>query len=287
MSVGDKIGDYIIVSPIAEGGMGRVFLGRNEMSGDSIAIKILPERFLNDRKRSQYLHREVLIAQKLRHPNVIDIYDLVTHQGVGYLLMEFVDGGNLRQYTKEHTLTIYNVLNLVQKICEGLHYIHNHRLEDGRFHSIIHRDIKPENILLTKKGNPKVADFGLSYSDDSWSLRRPRSRSGTPHYMSPEQIRGKPLDIRTDIFSLGLVMYELLTGQLPYKTNDREMYLKSVISKGVNPAPPSYIKRKIPRQLDGITMRALEKNPADRYQTVTELLLDLKRLPSVLKRLSF
>jgi serine/threonine-protein kinase len=287
MNPGDRIGDFFIVSPIADGGMGRVFLARNELSGLPIAIKILPERFLDDRKRSQYLQREVMIAQRLRHPNVIDIYDLVTHKGIGYLLMEYVDGGNLRQHTKSLQLSLYDVLNLVQKICEGLHYIHNHRLEDGRFHSIIHRDIKPENILLTQKGHPKVADFGLSYSDDSWSLRRPRSRSGTPHYMSPEQIRGRPLDIRTDIFSLGLVMYELLAGQLPYKTNDKAMYMKSMISKGVKPAPPSYINKKIPRQLDDITMRALEKNPADRYQTVTELLLDLKRLPSVLKRLSF
>ncbi len=287
MVIGEKIGDYLIISPIAEGGMGRVFLAREELSGEHVAVKILPEHFLKDRKRSQYLRREVEIARNLRHPNVINIFELLMHEGVGYLMMEYIDGGNLRQYTKRKNLTLYEVLDLVQKICEGLHYIHNHQLEDGRFHSIIHRDIKPENILISKAGRPKVADFGLSFSDESWNFRRRRSRSGTPYYMSPEQIRGKPLDIRTDIFSLGLVVYELLTGQLPYKAAGKDEYMKYVISKKTKPAPPSYINKKIPRQLDRITMRALEKNPADRYQTVTELILDLKRLPAVLKRLSF
>ena len=267
--------------------MGRVFLAKEEMSGDPVAIKILPDHFLRDRKRSQYLLRELRIAKKLRHPNVIDIYDMVEHDGIGYLAMEYMDGGNLRQHMKSRELSLYDVLNLVRKICEGVHYIHNHKLEDGRFHSIIHRDIKPENLLLTQSGRPKVADFGLSFSDDSWSLRKPRSRGGTPHYMSPEQIRGKPLDIRTDIFSLGLVMYELLAGRLPYKAENKEKYLKYVISTKVKTAPPSYINKGIPSQLDDITMRALEKDPADRYQTMTELILDIKRLPPVLKRMSF
>ena len=287
MPVEEKVGDYRIISPIAKGGMGRVYLAKQEKTGHDIAIKVLPDHFLNDRKRSQYLERELKVAKKLKHPNVIDIYGLTVQNGVGYLLMEFMDGGNLRQHIKAHNLTLYETLNLILKICEGLHYIHHHKFEDGRFHSIIHRDIKPENILLSTGGALKVADFGLSFAEESWSFRKPKSRGGTPHYMSPEQIRGKPLDIRTDIFSLGLVVYELLTGQLPYKAHDKEHYMKMVISKKLKPAPPSYIDKRIPPQLDIVTLRALEKQPSDRYQTMAEMILDLQRLPPVLKRLSF
>lgn len=201
--------------------------------------------------------------------------------------MEFMDGGNLRQYAEARVLSMYDAINLFLKICTGLHYIHNHRLEDGRFHSIIHRDIKPENILLSQEGALKVADFGLSIAEHFWTLRNVKSKAGTPLYMSPEQIRGKPLDIRTDIYSLGLVIYELLTGQLPYKARNKDEYLKMAISHKIKPAPPSYVNEKIPRQLDEVTMRALEKEPSDRYQTVAEMILDLQRLPPVLKQLSF
>ncbi len=287
MPIEGKVGNYTIISPIAEGGMGRVFLAREERGGRQIAIKVLPEHFLDNRKRSHYLAREVKVAKKLQHPNVIDIYGLHLENGIGYLLMEFMDGGNLRPLIQSRTLSLYDALSLVLKICGGLHYIHQHKLEDGRFHSIIHMDIKPENILLSQTGQVKVADFGLSIAEDFWSLRSPKSRAGTPFYMSPEQIRGKALDIRTDIYSLGLVIYELLTGDLPYKKQDRELYMKMVISKKTKPAPPSYVEKKIPRQLDEVTLRALEKDPADRYQTIAEMILDLQRLPPVLKQLSF
>ncbi|MBI5118390.1 serine/threonine protein kinase, partial [Candidatus Poribacteria bacterium] len=250
MPIEEKVGNYRILSPIATGGMGRVFLAREETTGRHFAIKVLPEHFLEDRKRSQYLEREVKLAKRLKHPNVIDIYGLYVQNGVGYLLMELMDGGNLRPYIEAHSLSLYDSLNVILKICAGLHYIHNHKLEDGRFYSIIHRDIKPENILLSKDGRLKVADFGLSVAEDFWSLRGPKSRAGTLFYMSPEQLRGKSLDIRTDIFSLGLVMYELLAGQLPYKTQDKELYAKMIVSKKNRPQPPSYVNKQIPRNLD-------------------------------------
>jgi serine/threonine-protein kinase len=287
MPIVERIGNYRILSPIAAGGMGRVYLARAEANGHQIAIKVLPDHFLNDRRRSRYLEREVEIARKLKHPNVIDIYGMHSQNGIGYLLMEYMDAGNLRPYIESKILSLYEVINLILQICAGMHYIHNHKLEDGHFHSIIHRDIKPENILLSTKGRLKVADFGLSVPENSWSLLRPKSRAGTPFYMSPEQLRGEPLDIRTDIFSFGLVTYELLTGQLPHKTHDKELYMKMLASKSIKPTPPSHIDKRIPRQLDDITMRALEKNRADRYQTVAEMILDLQRLPPVLKKLSF
>lgn len=286
VAISEKIGQFIIVEPIGRGGMGRVFLARQEKTGRRIAIKVLPEEFLEDRKRSQYLEREVKITRKLKHPNVIDIYGLHQENGTGYLVMEYMSGGNLRQHMESRNLTIGDATNLILQICAGLHYIHSHKFEDGRFHSIIHRDIKPENILLSKDGKVKVADFGLSVREDFWGLRAAKSRVGTPLYMSPEQIRGKQLDVRTDIYSLGLVVYELLTGRLPYRSQDRKQYMKMVVSKKVKPAPPSHINKRIPREYDEITIKALQRQPAKRYQTVAEMMLDLRRLPLVLKKLS-
>jgi serine/threonine-protein kinase len=284
MPIEEKIGDYLIVSPIATGGMGEVYLAKEPKSGRHLAIKVLPDHFLKDRKRSQYLAREVKIARQLKHPNVIDIYGLLIQNDIGYLLMEYMDGGNLRQFMQGRTLDLHEVHDIVLKICAGLHYIHHHRFDDGRFHSIIHRDIKPENILLSKDGRLKVADFGLSVVYDFFTLRATRSRAGTPLYMSPEQIRGKPLDIRTDIYSLGLVIYELLTGQLPYKAQDKMLYMKMVISKNSKPMSPSYINKKVPRQLDEVALKALEKEPERRYPSVTEMMLDLQRVPLAYKR---
>ncbi|RJP68010.1 MAG: serine/threonine protein kinase [Candidatus Abyssobacteria bacterium SURF_17] len=286
MPIEERIGNYRILSPIAAGGMGRVYLAKEETNERHIAVKVLPDEFLKDRKRSQYLEREVKIARQLKHPNVIDIYGLHVQKGIGYLLMEFMDGGNLRQHIQTRNPSLYEVLSLIVKICTGLHYIHHHKFGDARFHSIIHRDIKPENILLSQKEEVKVADFGLSMPESSWGWRGLSTRAGTPFYMSPEQIRGKSLDIRTDIYSLGLVMYELLTGQLPYKAQDKVMYMKTVISKKNRPAPPSFLDKRIPRQFDEITLKALEYEPTARYQTVAELMLDLKRLPPVFKQLS-
>ena len=278
MEIASRIGPLRVISHIASGGMGEVYLAKHEQKGRLVAIKVLPADFLKDSKRSQYLEREMKIARKLRHPNVVDIYGLHKENGIGYLIMEYLDDGNLRKHVKARDLTLADILKIMLKICEGLHYIHNHKLEDGRFHSIIHRDIKPENILLSKNGGLKVADFGLSLHEDTWAWRKTRSRAGTPLYMSPEQIRGKPLDVRTDIYSLGLVLYELLTGQLPYKAPKREMYMKMVISKKTKPAPPSYVDKEIPLEFDDITLKALRKNPDERYQTVTEMILDLRRL---------
>jgi serine/threonine-protein kinase len=278
MKIAQKVGPFRVISHIEKGGMGDVYLAKHEEKGRLVAIKVLPEEFLNDRKRSQYLEREVKIARKLRHPNVVDIYGLHRENGIGYLIMEYLDGGSLRKHIKARDLGPAGILEIMLKICDGLHYIHNHRFEGDRFHSIIHRDIKPENILLSKNGRLKVADFGLSLSEGGWSFRKRKSRAGTPLYMSPEQIRGKPLDIRTDIYSLGLVLYELLTGQLPYKAENREMYMKMTVSKKVSPSPPTYLDTEIPKEFDAITLKALKKKPEERYQAVTEMILDLRRL---------
>ena len=279
-----KVGPYRIVRPIGKGGMGRVYLGIDEKKDRHVAIKVLPEHFLEDKKRSEYLRRELNIARELDHPNVVDIFDILELRRKsdgkmqGFMLMEFIDGEDLRTYIKAQNLTLGRRLELCEQICAGLNYIHRHRLKDGRYHSIIHRDIKPDNVLITKDGQVKIVDFGLSVAETTFSFLRSKSKAGTPRYMSPEQIRGKRVDERSDIYSLGVCMYELFTGRFPYEAKDRKEIMKMHISRKVKPEEPSRVNPKIPPSLSRIIMTALEKEPEKRFQSIAELQLALKRV---------
>ena len=279
-----RVGPYRIIRPIGKGGMGRVYLGIDEKEDRKVAIKVLPEQFLEDKKRSEYLLRELNIARELDHPNVVDIFDIMELRRKsdgkmqGFMLMEFIDGENLRSHIENRGLSMSRRLEFCQQICAGLNYIHRHRLKDGRYHTIVHRDIKPENILLTTGGRVKIVDFGLSVEEGAFSFLRSKSRAGTPRYMSPEQIRGKRVDERSDIYSLGICMYELFTGKFPYEGKDRKEIMKMHITGKVRPEDPSRVDPKIPPSLSRIIMTSLEKNPEKRFQSVAELQLALKRV---------
>jgi len=282
--VENRVGPYKIIRPVGKGGMGRVYLALDEQKDRQVAIKVLPEKFLEDKKKSEYLRRELLIARELDHPNVVDIFDIIElprkNDGKmqGFLLMEYIDGDNLRQHITEQDLSISQALDLCEQICAGLNYIHRHRLKDGRYHSIIHRDIKPENILINSKGVIKIVDFGLSTQEKGFRFMRSKSRAGTPQYMSPEQIRRKGVDERSDIYSLGVCMYELFTGKLPYEGNDRKAIMKMHITRKVKPEPPARVNKKIPPALNRIVMTALEKDPEKRFPSIAELQLALKHV---------
>ncbi len=279
-----KIGPYRIIRPIGKGGMGRVYLGIDDKKDTTVAIKVLPEEFLEDKKRSEYLHRELKIARELDHPNIVDIYDVMElrrkkdGKTQGFMVMEFIDGENLRQHIETRGLTMTERLRLCEQICAGLNYIHRHRLKDGRYHTIVHRDIKPENIIITKSGRVKIVDFGVSVEESAFSFLRSKSRGGTPRYMSPEQIRGKRVDERSDIYALGLCMYELFTGKFPYDGKDRKEIMKMHITRKIRPENPSLVDPEIPAALSRVIMTALEKDPEKRFQSVAELQLALKRV---------
>ncbi len=279
-----KVGPYRIVRPIGKGGMGRIYLGIDDKKNQEVAIKVLPEQFLEDKKRSEYLRHELRLARELDHPNIVDIYDIMECRRKsdgkmqGFMLMEFIDGENLRTHVEAHDLSLSRRLELCEQICAGLNYIHRHRLKDGRYHSIVHRDIKPENILITRDGRVKIVDFGLSVEEKAFSFLRSKSRAGTPRYMSPEQIRGKRVDERSDIYSLGLCMYEMFTGQFPYEGKNRKEIMKMHITRKIKPEDPSRVNPKIPPSLSRVIMTALEKDPEDRFQSVAELQLALKRI---------
>jgi serine/threonine-protein kinase len=279
-----RIGPYQIVRPIGKGGMGRVFLGIDCRANQKVAIKILPEKFLEDKKKSEYLRHELKIAQELNHPNVVDVYEILELRRrtdgklQSFMVMEFIDGDNLRILIDSKTLIFVQSLNICEQICAGLNYMHRHLLKDGRYHSTIHRDIKPENMIVAKDGHLKIVDFGLSVEEKPFSFFSSKSRAGTPRYMSPEQIRGKGVDERSDIYSFGLCMYELFTGCFPYNGKDRKEIMKKHITRKIKPEEPSRLNSKVPPALSRVIMDALEKDPAKRIQSVAELQLALRRI---------
>jgi serine/threonine protein kinase len=279
-----KVGPYRIIRPVGKGGMGRVYMAVHDKSDQTVAIKVLPEQFLEDKKKSEYLRRELNTARELDHPNVVDVRDILELRRKsdgkvqGFMLMEYIDGENLRAIIENEDYGMSQKVELCEQICAGLNYIHRHRLKDGRYHSIVHRDIKPENILITKNGRVKIVDFGLSVEEKAFSFMRSKSRAGTPRYMSPEQIRGQRVDERSDIYSLGVCMYELFTGKFPYEGKDRKEVMKMHISRKAQPGEPRRVNPKIPPSLSRIIMTALEKDPGKRFQSVAELQLALKRV---------
>jgi serine/threonine protein kinase len=279
-----KVGPYRVIRPIGKGGMGRVYLAIDERNNRKVAIKVLPEHFLDDKKKSEYLQREMQIARELEHPNVVHIFDSLELRRKSdgklqsFMIMDYIDGENLRDYVSKQNPDFGQCLEICEQICSGLNYIHLHLLKDGRYHSIVHRDIKPENILITRSGQVKIVDFGLSVEEKAFSFLRSKSRAGTPRYMSPEQIKGKGVDERSDIYSLGVCMYELFTGRVPYEAKDRKEIMKMHASRKIEPEIPHKINPRIPMSLSRIIMKTLEKDPQERFQSVAELQMALKHV---------
>jgi serine/threonine protein kinase len=240
-----------ILSLIGKGGMGAVYQGRQPALDRFVALKVLSPALAGDSGFAERFNREARALARLNHPNIVAVYDFGQAGRLHYLLMEFVDGTNLREILQAGKLSPEQALAIVPQICEALQFAHNE--------GIVHRDIKPENILLDSKGHVKITDFGIAkiagLPAGRITLTGARDVVGTPHYMAPEQIE-KPLtvDHRADIYSLGVVFYEMLTGELPLGRF----------------APPSK-KAQIDVRLDDVVLRALEKEPERRYQHVSEV----------------
>src|SRR5215471_8143758 len=240
-----------VVELIGHGGMGFVFKARQPKLERFVALKILPQSLGSDPAFAERFAREGRVLARLNHPNIVTVHDFGQANGFFYLLMEFVDGVNLRQAMRAGRFTPEQALAVVPRICEALQFAHNE--------GILHRDIKPENILLDAKGRVKIADFGIAkligepHADAK--LTASGGTLGTPHYMAPEQIE-KPsaVDHRADIYSLGVVFYEMLTGELPLGKFQ----------------PPSK-KVEVDVRLDDVVLHALEKEPERRYQQVSEV----------------
>ncbi|MBI5094384.1 MAG: serine/threonine protein kinase [Candidatus Hydrogenedentes bacterium] len=269
---------YEILAPIGSGGMGTVYKAIDRERDMTVAIKVLDRRYDLDKKRRKrdYLGREVLIAAGLNHENIIRMSKEIIEQEdtKGHvrrcLLMEYIDGDNLRYFINNRTLAVSQMIDLCIKLAHGLDFLHQK--------GIVHKDVKPENFLFSRDMKKvKVVDFGLSKSASSWRSRWFRDKGGTRRYMAPEQLAKQNVDFRSDIFSFGITMYELFSGRHPCNGKDTLEIQKQLRSKNYKFEPPSKYNRDIPPQLDRIILKALRRSPENRYQSVTEMLMDLTR----------
>lgn len=242
---------------IGHGGMGVVYRARQRQLDRTVALKILRPDLDSDPTFAERFQREAKLLARLQHPNIVSVYDVGQAGKLFYLIMEYVEGANLRHIERAGELTPKSAMQIVPQICQALEFAHEH--------GVVHRDIKPENILLNTNGDVKIADFGLAKMGgrtDDFSLTAQGQVMGTPHYMAPEQVeRPSEVDHRADIYSLGVVFYEMLTGELPL---------------GRFSAPSD--RARVDERLDGVVMRALEKQPEQRYQRVSDVQVDINRL---------
>ena len=267
LSSGQKIGGrYEIVKSIGEGGMANVYLAKDTILDRKVAIKVLRGDLSNDEKFIRRFEREALSVSNLSHPNIVEVYDVGEEEGQHYIVMEYIEGKTLKQLLqKRGTLTLSEVIDIMNQLTDGLAHAHDAY--------IIHRDIKPQNIMIEDDGLVKITDFGIAMALNATQLTQTNSVMGSVHYLPPEQANGKTSTMKSDIYSLGILMYELLTGSVPFKgDNAVEIALKHLKEK-----IPSIRRQNptIPQSVENIVLKATAKNPKNRYDSVREMPEDL------------
>jgi serine/threonine protein kinase/Tfp pilus assembly protein PilF len=277
--VGKKFGNYRILSRLGVGGMGEVYLARDNRLNRQVALKLLPSVFTNDSHRVRRFEREARAVSALNHPNIIIIHEIGKAEGLHFIVTEYVDGQTLRQRMTSEDLRLPAVLEITTQIASALAAAHNA--------GIVHRDIKPENVMVRRDGLVKVLDFGLAKLNEPQNTEQTRYNTdaptefltntdpgvimGTPRYMSPEQARGLALDARTDLFSLGVVIYEMVAGRPPFTGETSTDVIVSLVSEEPKPLDA-------PAELRRIVSKALRKDREARYQKASDMLSDLKNL---------
>ena len=265
---GQKINDrYQIIKSIGEGGMANVYLAYDTILDRNVAVKVLRGDLATDEKFVRRFQREALSASSLSHPNIVEVYDVGEDNGQYYIVMEYIEGCQLKQLLKKRgRLTLSEVIDIMLQITDGLSVAHDAY--------IIHRDIKPQNIMILDSGLVKITDFGIAMAMNSTQLTQTNSVMGSVHYLPPEQANGKGSTLQSDIYSMGILMYELLTGELPYKgDNAVEIALKHLKEK-----IPSIRDKypEIPQSVENIIIKATAKNPKNRYADARSMNEDLR-----------
>jgi serine/threonine protein kinase/Flp pilus assembly protein TadD len=286
---GTTVSHYLILEKIGGGGMGVVYKAKDNRLGRSVALKFLPDRFAVDAEAIERFRREARAASALNHANICTIYEIDEHEGRPFMAMELLEGQTLKHHIDSKSMAVPEILEVALQIAEGLEAAHSK--------GIVHRDIKPANIFLVDRGPTKILDFGLAklasrrrpaaervgasmsklttvVSDEF--VTSPGSSIGTVVYMSPEQARGEELDARSDLFSLGVVLYEMSTGTVPFPGTSAALIFDGILH--LTPTPASQLNSRLPIGVENILCKALEKDPDFRYQTAAELRADLKRV---------
>lgn len=267
LSKNQKLGDrYVILKSIGEGGMANVYLAHDTILDRDVAIKVLRGDLENNDKFIRRFQREAKSASDLTHPNIVEIYDVGEEDGQHYIVMEYIDGKTLKQLVqKRGALTVDEVVDIMSQLTDGLSHAHDAY--------IIHRDIKPQNIMILDNGKVKITDFGIAMSLNATQLTQTNSIMGSVHYLPPEQASGKGATMKSDIYSSGILMYELITGNVPFKgDNAVEIALKQLKER-----IPSIRKQNplIPQSIENIILKATAKNPKNRYDSIKEMHEDI------------
>lgn len=266
--IGSQIAHYLIKEKLGEGGMGIVYKAEDTILKRTVALKFLkPQAIGGEEEKARFL-REAQAAAALDHPNIYTVYEIKEVDRHTFIAMAYIDGQSMDKKIESGSLEFEQALDIAIQIADGLQEAH----EKG----ITHRDIKSANIMMTQKGQAKIMDFGIAHLKGEKTITKTGAALGTPSYMSPEQIKGEEVDHRSDIFSLGILFYEMITAKLPFRGEYKLAVMHSILYE--DPTPPESHDVKIPKIIQSVILKAIEKEPANRYQSMTEFSTDLQTL---------
>ena len=278
--VGRRVGRYTILSHLASGGMAELYIARQESVGGfekNVVVKLLQGRYATNPRVVNMFLDEARLAAKLNHPSIVHVYDVAEDEGMKYIAMEYIHGETvtdivLRGIEAKNFLPLQHAVHIVSQTAAGLAYAHGHHDTEGKLLRIVHRDVSPSNVLVSYEGQTKIVDFGIARIQDQ--IREESGlRPGKPSYMSPEQVRGEAADFRSDIFSLGIILYEITVGQRLFRGSGEDV-MRRIQDETI--APPTVVKRDYPPALELIVMKALERRREDRYQSAEDMRHELE-----------
>ena len=261
--VGETVGQFEIVEYLGQGGMATIYKAHQTNLDRFVALKVIHPVLKDDQAFLNRLKREASIIAKLNHPNIVTVYDYSEFDGIPFLVLRFIDGKTLKAVLQQQKLGTTQILRIIRPVADALSYAHSR--------GVLHRDVKPSNILIDNEGHVYLTDFGLArIAHSSESTSSHDMMIGSPHYLSPEQAKSEPVDARTDIYSLGIVLFEMFTGKVPFSA---ETPYGTILAQ-INQAPPAprTINPKVPAAVEQVIQKALAKDPKDRYASIREMM---------------